>query len=295
LAKAKPPFRLRTGRFVVFSFLAFAALFYGVPLVWLFIAGTRDAGSLFTDPPFTIGSWETTLATWNNLTGYNDFQILTWAMNSLIYSVGGVALSLITAIPAGYVLALSNFPGRKLILIVTLIAMITPSQAVVLPIFLELTALGLNNTYLGLILATGFFPFGVYLAYVFFISALPKGVMDSARVDGCNRLQLFIHIALPLATPIIALVAFFSFLANWSNYFLAFVLLADEKLFNLPLGLTTLVSGSAALSNQGGNDIPIKMPEAIQAAILIVAPVLLVFIVSQRFVRTGMLTGAEKG
>jgi multiple sugar transport system permease protein len=181
------------------------------------------------------------------------------------------------------------------LLIFTLIAMITPSQVVVLPIFLELLALGLNNTYLGLILASGFFAFGVYFSYVFFTSAIPNRVMDSARVDGCNRFQLFVHICLPLAKLIIALVAFFSFLANWSNYFLAFVPLADEKLFNLPPGLATLLSAEKALSNQAANDIPIRMPEAIQASIVVVVPVLIVFLLSQRFGRTGMLAGAEKG
>ncbi|MDP1731607.1 MAG: carbohydrate ABC transporter permease [Devosia sp.] len=287
--------RISIGRFFVFAFLAFAVCFYGIPLLWLFIAGTRSEGSLFSDPPFTIGTWDVFVRTWTNLTTYNNFQIGTWAINSLIYSVGGVALSLIASIPAGYVLALSEFPGRKLILVVTLIAMITPSTAVVLPIFLEMNLLGLNNTYAGLVLATGFFPFGVYLAYIYFSSALPKGVMDSARVDGCNRFQLFTRIALPLARPIVALVAFFSFLANWSNYFLAFVLLSDDKLYNLPVGLTALVSGSGALSNLPANDVPIKKPEVILAAVLVVLPVFLVFIVAQRFVRSGMLSGAEKG
>lgn len=286
---------LSIGRLVIFATLAFAVCFYGIPLLWLFIAGTRSESSLFSDAPFAIGSWENFRVTWLNLTTYNDFQIVNWAFNSLIYSVGGVSLSLVACVPAGYVLALSEFPGRKLILILTLIAMITPSSAVVLPIFLEMNLLGLNNTYTGLILATAFFPFGVYLAYIYFSSSLPKGVMDSARVDGCNRFQLFTKIAMPLAMPVIALVAFFSFLANWSNYFLAFVLLSDDKLYNLPVGLTALVSSSGALSNLPSNDVPIKKPEVILASILVVLPVLLVFMVAQRFVRTGVLSGAEKG
>ncbi len=287
--------RFSLGRFIVFAVLAFAVCFYGIPLLWLFIAGTRSESSLFSDPPFALGSWEAFSHTWLNLTTYNNFQIGTWAANSVIYSVGGVLLSLVASIPGGYVLALSEFPGRKLILVLTLIAMITPSTAVVLPIFLEMNLLGLNNTYAGLILASGFFPFGVYLSYVYFSSSLPKGVMDSARVDGCNRFQLFTHIALPLARPIVALVAFFSFLAIWSNYFLAFVLLSDDKLYNLPVGLTALVSSSGALSNLPANDIPIKKPEVILAAILVVLPVFLIFIVAQRFVRSGVLSGAEKG
>lgn len=295
MSTRQAPLRLHPGRFVVFATLAFAVCFYGIPLLWLFIAGTRSESSLLTQSPFALGNWDSFVRTWNNLTTYNNFQILTWTVNSLIYVVGGVLLSLIACIPAGYALAQSEFPGRKLILTLTLIAMITPSTAVVLPIFLELNMLGLSNTYAGLILASGFFPFGVYLTYVYFSTSLPKGVMDSARVDGANRFQLFSRIALPLARPIIALVAFFSFLAIWSNYFLAFVLLSDDKLYNLPVGLTALVSGSGALSNLPSNDVPIKKPEVVLAAILVVLPVLLIFMAAQRFVRSGTLSGAEKG
>lgn len=295
MSTRQAPLRLHPGRFVVFATLAFAVCFYGIPLLWLFIAGTRSESSLLTQSPFALGDWDSFVRTWNNLTTYNNFQILTWTVNSLIYVVGGVLLSLIACIPAGYALAASEFPGRKLVLVLTLIAMITPSTAVVLPIFLELNMLGLSNTYAGLILASGFFPFGVYLTYVYFSTSLPKGVMDSARVDGANRFQLFSRIALPLARPIIALVAFFSFLAIWSNYFLAFVLLSDDKLYNLPVGLTALVSGSGALSNLPSNDVPIKKPEVVLAAILVVLPVLLIFMAAQRFVRSGTLSGAEKG
>lgn len=287
--------RLTFGRLGVLAVLGFAVCFYGIPLLWLFIAGTRSDASLLSDAPFALGTWADLAQSWTNLTTYNNFQISTWAMNSAIYAVGGVALSLVASIPGGYALALSEFPGRRLILILTLVAMITPSSAVVLPIFIELRLLGLNNTYAGMILASGFFPFGVYLSYIYFSSSLPKGVMDSARVDGCNPLQLFTKIALPLAWPIVALVAFFSFLAIWSNYFLAFVLLSDDQLYNLPVGLTALISSSGALSNLPSNDVPIRKPEVILAAILVVLPVILVFLVAQRFVRAGTLSGAEKG
>lgn len=295
MATRNPPFRFNPGRFAVLATLGFAVCFYGIPLLWLFIAGTRSEASLLGESPYALGSWDAFARTWTNLTTYNNFQIGTWALNSAIYSVGGVLLSLVASIPGGYALALSEFPGRKLILIATLIAMITPSTAVVLPIFLEMNLIGLNNTYAGLILASGFFPFGVYLTYVYFSTSLPRGVMDSARVDGANRFQLFTRIGLPLARPIVALVAFFSFLGIWSNYFLAFVLLSDDKLYNLPVGLTALVSGSGALSNLPSNDVPIRKPEVVLAAILVVLPVLVIFIAAQRFVRSGMLSGAEKG
>jgi len=292
--RSLPPIRL--GAFVVGATLAFFACFYGIPLVWLFIASTRTENSLLIDSPFVLGSVKDFLQAWTNISSYNDFQVLTWVKNSLVYSVGGVGLSLISAIPAGYVLALYNFPGRRLILILTLIAMITPGSAMVLPIFLELNLLQLNNTYVGLILATAFFPFGVYLAYIYYSTSLPKSILDSARVDGCSRTGLFIHIGLPLAKPVVALIAFFSFVANWSNYFLAFVLLSDDKLYSLPVGLTSLISSSGALNHGiASGMIPIGLPEAIQASIFITMPVLIIFLISQRFVRAGMLSGAEKG
>ena len=292
-AIARP--KLSFGGLFVYAGLLFALCFYGIPLLWLFLAGTRSEASLLSEPPFALGSWEAFSRTWSNLTSYNNFQIIDWAVNSLIYSAGGVLLSLVSSIPAGYTLAVSDFPGRKFILVITLIAMITPNTAVALPIFLEMNLLGLNNSYAGMILALGFFPFGVYLSYIYFSTSLPKGVLESARVDGCNRFELFTKIALPLARPVVALVAFFSFLSIWSNYFLAFVLLSDDQLYNLPVGLTALVSGSGALSNLPSNDVPIRKPEVVLAALLVVLPVLLIFLAAQRFVRSGLLSGAEKG
>lgn len=289
------PRHLTLGRLFAWSSLAFAVCFYGIPILWLFLASTRSEAELLGNGALSVGSWASFRQTWMNLTTFNDFQMVDWALNSLIYAGGGVLLALLTAIPGGYALALGSFPGRRLILVMTLIAMITPSTAVVLPIFLQMSILNLDNTLAGFTLASGFFPFGVYLSYIFFSTSLPKSVLESARVDGCSRLQLFLHIALPLAAPLVALVAFFSFLAIWSNYFLAFVLLSDDALYNLPVGLTTLVSGSGALSNLPTEGIPIKKPEVILAALLVALPVMIVFLFAQGRVRSGLLSGAEKG
>ena len=288
-------FRLSPGRLLVWATLAFFVVFYAVPLLWLFVASTRGDGSLVLDPPFSLGSVAELRANFDNLVSFNDFQLARWALNSVIYSVGGVTLSLIACIPAGYALALNDFPGRRLILVLTLVALITPASAVALPIFLQMNLLGLNNTYISVILATAFFPFGVYLAFIWFSTSLPRGVLDSGAVDGCNRFQVFTKLALPMARPAVALVAFFSFLANWSNYFLAFVLLSDDDLYNLPVGLAALVSGSGALSNRTANEIAIQKPEVILAAVFVIVPVLVVFLGAQRLVRAGLLSGAEKG
>ncbi len=288
--------KLRISSFVIWSTLAFFVILYGVPLLWLFLAGTRTESSLISDAPLTFGSFATAKETFLNLTGYNDGQVWTWAWNSVIYTAGSVSLTLASCIPAGYALAMSEFRGRRIILIITLIAMITPSQAIILPIFLEMSLLGLTNTYTGLILASSFFPFGVYLSYIFYATSLPKSVVESARIDGCGHFNCFIHMGLPLAKPLLALVAFFSFVNNWNNYFLAFILITDDDKQNLPVGLTTLISSSGALNPQeAANDLPVGQPEAIQAAILVVLPIVLVFLLSQKYVRAGLNAGAEKG
>lgn len=251
--------------------------------------------SLVVDAPLSFGSWAALQASWDNLAGYNDFQLQTWALNSVIYTAGSLVLTLISCIPAGYILATSEFRSRKFILIMTLVAMITPSQAIVLPIFLELTALGLINTYTGLILASSFFPFGVYLSYIFFSTSLPGSVIESARIDGCGEFKCFLFVALPMARSLVALVSFFSFVNNWNNYFLAFILISDDSKMNLPVGLTSLLSSTGAMNPTTASNIPIGQPEAILSSILVVLPIVLVFLVSQKYVRSGLNAGAEKG
>jgi len=291
----RPPISI--GRLAVFAVLAFAVIFYGVPLLWLFVAGTRSQASLYSGSPYDIGDWATMAKTWSNLTTYNSFEMLNWAGNSVIYAVGGVALSLLTAIPAGYVLALYEFPGRKLLLVLTLIAIITPSSAIVLPIFLEMTLIGLNNTYLGLILATGFFPFGVYLAYIYYVTALPVGLLEAARVDGANELQTFLKIAMPLAKPIIALVFFFSFVSNWNNFFLPYVFLTDQDKAPITVGLYNLLASTPAFNpavGGGGQSTNIFKPELALATVIAVIPVAIVFVASQRALVRGLVGGGVK-
>lgn len=275
--------------------LAAAFVFYTTPIIWIAFAAFRTESELFTSGAFSLGSFEAIRQTWHNLVTYDDFLIGRWALNSAIYSIGGVSLSLVAILPAGFVLATHEFRFRKLVLIVTLIAMITPNTVIALPIYLQMQALGLNNSYLGMILATSFFPFGVYLAFIYYVTSLPMALIDSARIDGASRFGVFWSIALPLSFPLIALVGFFSFLANWSNYFLGFVLLTRDELYSLPIGLAVLINSSGALGNDVASNIPINRPEAILASILVILPVLLLFLISQRYVRAGTLSGAEKG
>jgi len=138
------------------------------------------------------------------------------------YSVVGVVLALLCAVPAGYGLALTEFAGRRVLLSITLLVMIMPASALVLPLFLELNVVHVENTGWSVALAFGFFPFGVYLSYIFFSPTIPKELLPAARVDGASEWGVFVRIELPLARPIVARVGFFAFVSDWTNFFLPY-------------------------------------------------------------------------
>jgi multiple sugar transport system permease protein len=271
------------------------AVFCLIPLVWLLFAPTKTNTEMVTANPLSFGSIQTALLAWQHLADYNGGVIYSWMANSVFYAVGSVVLSVAVAVPAAYALATMRFAGRKLILTLTLVAMVVPATAVVLPLFLELNAVHLTNTAASVILPAAFYPFGVYLAFVYFATSLPRELLEAARMDGCGELRVFLHTALPLAKPIIAILVFFSFVANWSNYFLPFVMLSDTSLYNLPVGLGNLISGSGALNPAlGATDLPIHYPEAALAGLIVVVPVAILFIAFQRFLIRGLLSGSVK-
>jgi multiple sugar transport system permease protein len=284
-------------RGVRLAILAAFALFFVAPLLWLILAPTKSDKGLVTKDPFSFGSFHQVALAWEHLNSFSDHIYLTWIANSLLYAVSATAIVLVTAIPAGYCLALGRFPGRRLILTLTLVAMIMPAAALVLPIFLELNALNLIGNVLSVILPFSFFPFGVNLAYIYYSTALPPELLDAARVDGCGELTTFRHIALPLAKPVVALVLFFSFVADWNNFFLPYTVLADSKQYPIQVGLSTLLSSTPSFNpatGGGGQQVGIFRPELALATLLAVIPVAIVFMLSQRTLVRGLVGGGVK-
>ena len=257
------------------------AVFFVAPLAWLVLAPTKSDYELVTGNPFAVGSLHNIWVAWQSVDGFNDHIYRRWMENSLLYSLSATAITLATAIPAGYGLAFGRFPGRKLILRLTLVALIMPSAALVLPIFLELNAVHLIGNDFSIILPFAFFAFGVYLAYIYYATALPPGLLDAARVDGCGEWAAFRRVGIPLAKPVVALVFFFSFVANWNNFFLPYVFLSDERQLPIQVGLSDLFRSSR--------------PAVALAALVAALPVAVVYVVSQRALVRGLVGGAAKG
>jgi multiple sugar transport system permease protein len=281
------------GLLVLLVFVAF----FGVPLVWLLLAPTKTDHQLVHESPFAFGSLSTFGHTFHRVINYQGQLMLTWLKNSAIYSFGGTALALLAAIPAGYGLALTQFIGRRALLAITLVVMIMPATALVLPLFLEASAVHLVGTDWSVILPFAFFPFGVYLAYIYFSSTIPKDLLAAARIDGATEWGVFRHVALPLARPIVALVAFFAFVADWNNYYLPFVMTYTSSQYPVTIGLQILIGSAPVFSPtaSGYSASEIYRPDLAMATLIAILPIIIIFLFAQRTLVKGMLAGATKG
>jgi multiple sugar transport system permease protein len=284
----------RTGRNpLAVLVLVLFVVFFVLPVLWLLLAATKTDDQLVHTDPLSFGSWHALRANWDALTGYQGDTIFLWLRNSGIYAFIALAITLAVAIPAGYALALTDFPGRHTLLVATLVVMLMPSATLVVPLFLEMNAVHLIGSMWSVILPYSFYPFGVYLAYIYFNTAIPRSLLEAARLDGCSEFGTFRRVALPLATPVVALVGFFSFVANWTNYFLPYVLLPQSNQFPIQVGLGTLLDDVPQFNPTVGS-LAVERPELALATLIAITPVLVVFLFSQRFLVAGMLAGATK-
>ena len=270
------------------------ALFFVIPLIWLLISVTKTEHQLAVRPPFSFGSWHTLRANAHQLFSFQSGAVVTWMRNSAYYSLAALVITLLISIPAGYALALTEFRFRRLLMVGTLVVMLMPNTALVLPVFLEMNKVGLVGRPLSVILPFSFYPFGVYLTYIYFSTSIPRSLLAAARLDGCNEFQVFTRIALPLATPVVALVAFFSFVQNWNNYFLPFVMLPSSDSYPMQVGLSTLLSATPAFNPSSAGSESVQLPTLALATIVSMLPILILFLFSQRFLVTGMTAGGSK-
>ena len=290
--------RARAGRV---GLLLVAGALFAIPMATFLGMGFRShdgtgqvAGGIFSLWGLSIGN---ALANWDTVLRFNGSIFTTWVTNSLIVAGGGAMLAVLTAIPTGYALAKLRFRGRRAIRFVTLLTMVMPNTVLVIPLFLEVSAVGAVNQFWPIIVIMGFYPFGVYLAYIHFMTALPRELIEAARIDGLSEIGVFARIAVPVSKQAVALVVFFSFVANWTNYFLPLVLLPIDKKFTVSLGLQQLVGSSPLYdpTKSAGLDVKLYAPELALATTVSIIPVLVVFFLAQRYLMRGQVMGAVKG
>jgi len=285
----------RLWTWVVNSWLILFAVISVIPMLWLLLAPSKEDADITNRHPLAFGSLSNYKKAWDNLQFFDNGVMFTWVVNSLWYTAAIVILATVTASMAGFVLSASNIKFKRAFLISTLITMLVPPMALVVPIFVLMDAISLMDKPIAVILVSSLYPFGVFLSYIYYTTTIPKELDESARLDGCNDFRLFTKIALPLSWPLISLLAFFAFIGNWANYFLPYILLPSSENFTLPIGLGFLFYSTPALNpGVGATSVPIYKPEIALAGVLIALPIMIVFLISQKRLVRGMLAGSIK-
>ena len=281
--------------FLVIAWLVIFAIMSLVPMLWLVIAPSKTDAELTSRSPYAFGSFKGYYSAWKNLQFFDDGVIATWLLNSIWYTAAIVIIATITTSLAGFVVSASNIKFKRTFLISTLIMMLVPPVALVIPLFVEMDKVGLVDNPWSVILISSLYPFGAFLSYIYYTTSVPLELYESARLDGCNDFKLYTKIALPLSTPLISLLAFFAFIGNWANYFMPYVMLPSSEHYTLPLGLGFLFLSTPALNpGVGATSVPIYKPEIALAGALIAVPIMIMFLISQKRLIRGMLAGSIK-
>ena len=244
--------------------------------------------SLRTDDAFQSRS----LALWTSESSFRSYvtlflktDFLTWMKNSFLVSFVVTITGVVLASTSGYALSRFNFMGRRAVLSSLLMTQMFPATMLLLPFFILLAKLKLINSYLGLIIiySSTALPFCIWQMKGYY-DTIPDALEEAARIDGCSRFSAFTKVILPVSAPALVITALFSFMASWSEYVVAAIVLQDPGLYTLPLGLKSF---QASLSTQWGL--------YAAGAVVVSIPVMILFISLSRFLVSGLTVGSVKG
>lgn len=260
-------------------------LYFLIPIWWLFIAGTKSSSQFTGTNPLWFADFNL-FANIGNLVAYRDGVFLKWMLNSALYAGAGALLATLFAGMAGYALAKYRFPGRELLFNIVLGGVLVPATALALPLFLIFSQVSLTNTFWAVFLPSLVSPFGVYLTRIFAAASVPDELIEAARLDGAGEVRTFFTVSVRLMFPALVTVFLFQFVAIWNNFFLPLIMLRDETLFPVTLGLYAW--------NSQVNQIPELRGYVLIGALLSIIPVIILFLLLQRFWRNGLGAGSVK-
>lgn len=264
--------------------LLIGALYCLMPVVWVLMASTKSANELFSTLTFAPSTH-----LWDNirqLSAYRGGLYWRWMANTALYAgVGALASTLVSAM-AGYGLAKFVFPGKKAVFNVILAGVLVPGVVLAIPQYLLLAKVGLTNTYWSVLLPSMISPYGIYLARIYAAASVPDDVIEAARTDGAREWRVFGSISVPMMMPGLVTVFLFQFVAIWNNFMLPYIMLGNDRLFPITVGLSGLL-------NQGASQ-PAMYTSVITGALLSILPLGALFLTLQRYWQVDLAAGAVK-
>ncbi len=270
-------------RATVATLLSLSAVYFLFPLWWLLVSATKPFGEQFSGS----GLWFHGFGLFDNLVrlGEQDGGIFwRWMLNSLMYCGAGALLGTAFSALAGYALAKFDFPGRGAIFALVLAAVLVPKVLFTLPLYLMFSGVHLIDNPLAVLLPSVVSPFGVYLAQVFAAQSIPDEVVEAGRIDGAGEFRVFRLIGIRMMLPALVTIFLFQFVEIWNNYLLPAMVLGDDRLQPVTLGLV----------GWNASHVAVPPPLVVIGSPISVLPLLLAFLALQRFWRAGMTAGAVK-
>lgn len=266
-------------KYIIMAFLCVLILF---PLILLVIASFKDANEIFrSGMNMKVAGYDLTLDNYKAaLSGETDY--LKWYLNSVLIVAIQVPLALLLSSMASYAIRFYDFKLKKLMMIYVLIMMMIPFEIIMLPLYNTVSSMGLLDTFIGLILPYIVTPF-IVLFMVQYLRGIDKAFVESARVDGCNEVQIYWFIVKPILKPAFAAMAIFTAMNVWNNYLWPLLILSSGSKFTLPIGLASLLTPY-------GNNYQVLFA----GAVLAILPIFLLFLKFQKFFMDGMTAGGVK-
>ena len=264
--------------------LVLGSAYMVLPLLWLVFAATKDAGDLYSGNAFAFGG--DFLTNMQRLLAQDDGIFLRWLGNSILYAGIGAVIGGFVSLMAGYAFDKFEFRGKRALYASVLVGVLIPNTATVIPLYLLAASFGLTNTIWAVVIPTLCNPFSVYLARVFSSGYLPAETLEAARVDGAGPLRSFFQVGLPMLVPGFVTIALFQFVAVWNNFMLPLIMLQNRELFPSSVGI--------ALWQSQVQQNPEFSTLVIAGSFVSVVPLIIAFVLLQRFWRSGLSAGSVK-
>ena len=249
------------------------------PLYWIITGSFKDARTINSATPV----WFPLNPTTDNYTRLFERPAGIWMFNTVFMCVMSMLLTCVAAAMGGYALAKKRFTGRVVLFSVFVCAMALPKQVILIPLLKEMAFLGLHNTLWAVIFPTVGWPFGVFLMKQF-SENIPGEMLEAARIDGAGEARTFVNIVFPMIKPGVGALAIFTFITAWNDYFLQLIMLNDMDVLTISLGI-------AKLQSELSTDYGLIMAGAALGSV----PIILIFLMFQKFFTRGITMGAVKG
>jgi multiple sugar transport system permease protein len=273
------------------AFCLLFAVFVLAPLVWLLINATKTQAYVYGSFGFWFAGpfrlFQNIAELGQDISGAGIF--INWLGNTLLYAVVGAVGATILSALAGYGFARFRFRGSNALFFLVMATLLVPITSLALPLFLVYAKVGLVNSIWGMILPSTVSVVGIYLMRTYIEASVPQDLIEAARMDGASEMRIFLGIAMPLSVPGLVTVLLITIVAVWNNYFLPLIIFSKNGLYPLTVGLSSL---SAAAESGTKADL---VPVLITGGLVTVLPLIVLFLVLERYFRAGALQGSLTG